>query len=117
MEVIVKEYITPDGKSPFGRWFDGLNAIAAAKIRVAIARIELGNFSNSKSVGSHVWEIKIDFGPGYRVYYGFDGEEVIILLAGGTKKDSNKIFKKLNIFGLNIKKEWVVIRYGFNKKI
>lgn len=104
MEVIVKEYITPEGKSPFGRWFEALNAPAAAKVRVAIARIEQGNFSNSKSVGANVWEFKIDFGPGYRVYFGFDGEEVIILLAGGTKKRQQQDIEKAKQLWLEYKK-------------
>jgi putative addiction module killer protein len=57
-----------------------------AKITRAIARMEQGNFSNVKSVGEGVLEYKIDFGPGYRVYFGRDGDTIVILLTGGTKK-------------------------------
>lgn len=52
----------------------------------ALVRIEQGNFSNAKSVGSGVSEYRIDFGPGYRIYFGKDGERLVILVGGGTKK-------------------------------
>ncbi len=74
------------GRSPFARWFDGLNAPAAAKVATALTRIEAGNFSNVKGVGSGVFECRIDFGPGYRVYFGKDGDTLVILVAGGSKK-------------------------------
>ncbi len=104
MQFSINEYQTTDGHSPFSKWFDNLNASAAAKVRVAIARIELGNFSNSKAVGSSVWEIKIDFGPGYRVYYGKDGDKIIILLAGGTKKRQQRDIEKAKELWLEFKK-------------
>jgi putative addiction module killer protein len=59
---------------------------AAAKVTTALARIEQGNFSRVKSVGAGVFESTIDFGPGYRIYFGKDGDALVILLAGGTKK-------------------------------
>ncbi|HEY0327728.1 MAG TPA: type II toxin-antitoxin system RelE/ParE family toxin [Rhodopseudomonas sp.] len=79
-------YYLSDGKSPFADWFEELNAAARAKVTVAIARLEQGNLSNVKSVGEGVLEQKIDFGPGYRVYFGRDGDTLVILLCGGTKK-------------------------------
>jgi len=82
----VREYFDASDRSPFRIWSDGLIGAAAAKVRTAIARLELGNFSNVKSVGSGVFERKIDFGPGYRVYFGKDGEHLVILLGGGDKK-------------------------------
>ena len=60
--------------------------VARAKVTRAIVRLEQGNFSNVKSVGEGVLEYRIDFGPGYRVYFGRDGEALVILLTGGTKK-------------------------------
>jgi putative addiction module killer protein len=80
------EYISPTGISPFGKWFDRLDAQAAAKVTVALKRMEQGNLSNTKSVGRGVQEFRIDFGPGYRVYFGRYGDEIIMLLAGGMKK-------------------------------
>jgi putative addiction module killer protein len=84
--VTLKEYIDQDGRSPFGRWFGALDPAAAARVTVALARVELGNFSSVKGVGAGVFECRIDFGPGYRVYFGKDGESLVILVAGGTKK-------------------------------
>jgi len=82
----IRTYIDPTGRSPFDLWFAKLDAIAAAKVTVAMARLEQGNLSNAKSVGKGVLEYRIDFGPGYRVYFGRDGDTLIVLLAGGTKK-------------------------------
>jgi putative addiction module killer protein len=79
-------YETEDGRIPFQKWFDGLDAVAATKVYVSLARLEAGNTSNLKSVGEGVLEQRIDFGPGYRVYLGRDGDTLIILLAGGTKQ-------------------------------
>ncbi len=82
----VVEYLDLQGKSPFARWFEGLNAEAAAKVTTALYRLAQGNFSNVKGVGSGVFEYRIDFGPGYRIYFGKDGDTVVILLGGSTKK-------------------------------
>jgi putative addiction module killer protein len=83
------EYLEADGTSPFERWFKRLNAVAAAKIMTALYKMEQGNLSNVNPVGRGVAEYKIDHGPGYRVYFGQDGKELIILLAGGSKKGQN----------------------------
>ena len=82
----IRYYVASDGHQPFAEWFAELNPVASAKIARAIARMEQGNFSNVKSVGEGVLEYRIDFGPGYRVYFGRDGETLVILLTGGTKK-------------------------------
>jgi putative addiction module killer protein len=82
----IREYLTTEGRSPYARWFDGLNARAAAKVATALVRMEQGNLSGAKGVGAGVSEYRIDFGPGYRVYFGKDGDTLIILLGGGTKK-------------------------------
>lgn len=80
------EYEEEDGTHPFSRWFENLNVPAALKVRTAVARMENGNFSNVESVGQDVSEYKLDFGPGYRIYFGKYGETLVILLGGGTKK-------------------------------
>jgi putative addiction module killer protein len=84
--VEVLEYLDLHGSSPYGEWFDGLNPPAAAKVVIAVTRLAQGNRSKIKSVGGGVHEYKIDFGPGYRVYFGRKGERLILLLGGGTKK-------------------------------
>ena len=86
----IREYIATQGRSPYARWFDGLNARAAAKVATALVRMEQGNLSSAKGVGAGVSEYRIDFGPGYRVYFGKDGDTLIILLGGGTKKRQQK---------------------------
>jgi putative addiction module killer protein len=82
----IREYHDRGGQSPFREWFDRLNADAAQKVTTALYRLGLGNFSNVKTVGSGVYECRINFGPGYRVYFGKEGERIVILLGGGTKQ-------------------------------
>ena len=82
----IREYVDETGKSPFARWHDRLDPRAAAKVTTALYRLEQGNFSNTKGIGSGILEYKIDFGPGYRIYFGRDGERLVIILGGGTKK-------------------------------
>jgi putative addiction module killer protein len=84
--VEIREYIGSDTRNLFGDWFDRLNFEAARKVTTALYRVGLGNFSNVKGVGGGVFECRIDFGPGYRIYFGKDGEQIVILLLGGTKK-------------------------------
>ena len=82
----VRQYIDRLGRNPFERWFEGLDDYVQARITVALDRVERGNFSAAKGVGAGVFELRLDFGPGYRVYFGKDGETLVILLGGGTKK-------------------------------
>ena len=86
----VLEYLDRAGSSPFAALFRSVDAPAAAKVTTALRRLELGNFSNVKGVGGGVFEYRIDFGPGYRVYFGKDGDAVVILLGGGTKKRQDR---------------------------
>ena len=82
----LEEYLDRAGRSAFGDWFGRLDAQAAAKVTTAVTRLGQGNLSNVVPVGEGVSEYKIDFGPGYRIYFGREGRELIILLGGGTKK-------------------------------
>ena len=82
----IREYIDREGGSPYAKQFNRLNAPTAAKVVSALVRMEQGNLSNTKGVGTGVSECRIDFGPGYRVYFGRDGDTLVILLGGGTKK-------------------------------
>jgi putative addiction module killer protein len=86
----LRGYIGKNGAKRFANWLDGLDAAAAAKVTIALARMEQGNLSNAKGVGAGVYECKIDFGPGYRIYFGKDGDSLIILIGGGTKKRQRK---------------------------
>ena len=84
--VEVREYLDRGGRSPYAAWFGRLNREAAAKVAAALARIQQGHLSNAKGVGASVYEYRIDFGPGYRIYFGKDGDRLVILVGGGTKK-------------------------------
>jgi putative addiction module killer protein len=79
----LKEFVSEDGRRPFAEWFLTLSAAVAARV---LANIDRVNFSNVKSVGAGVHEVKLDVGPGYRIYIGVDGDHLIILLGGGNKK-------------------------------
>lgn len=83
--VDIREYKEVGGRSPFREWVEGLTPDAARRVANALYRLGQGSFSNSRSVGAGVYECKINFGPGYRVYFGNDGERIVILLGGGTK--------------------------------
>ncbi len=90
-----QNYCEASGKEPFKDWFDNLDADAAAKVHVRITRAEQGNFGDSsitKGTGG-VRELVLDFGPGYRVYLGEDGN-IIVLLIGGIKKSQQRDIKK-----------------------
>lgn len=86
----IVQFITESGTCPFADWFDGLDTRAALKVRVAIARIEAGNLGDVKPVGEGVSERRLTYGPGYRIYFGLDGDTIVVLLTGGTKKRQNK---------------------------
>jgi putative addiction module killer protein len=80
-------YVTPDGAIPFEAWLLQVrDARAAARIRVRLDRLSLGNPGDAHAVGAGVWELRIDYGPGYRVYYERSGTAIILLLCGGDKR-------------------------------
>ena len=85
MALTVREYVTADGKSPFRAWLNSFTVTVRARIQARILRFELGNLGDHKSVGSGVWEARVMFGPGYRLYFGKDGASIIVLLVGGDK--------------------------------
>jgi putative addiction module killer protein len=85
----LEEYVREDGGNPYQKWFNGLDAQAAAKVTVAKVRLELGNTSNLEWFRG-IGEYKIDWGPGYRIYLAKEGDALIILFGGSTKKDQQK---------------------------
>ncbi len=102
MAIEINEYLDADGESPYGKWFDGLNARAAAKVTAAIDKIGRGLLGDVKSVGEGVSERRVDFGPGYRIYFGSETDgrvtKVVILLCGGTKRSQNDDILKAKNF-------------------
>ncbi|MHB8303679.1 MAG: type II toxin-antitoxin system RelE/ParE family toxin [Acidobacteriaceae bacterium] len=85
-EIEVREYIDAQGRTPYRNWLVKLDAGTRARVIAAVLRMEHGNFSAAKCVGSGLSELRLDFGPGYRVYFGSDGKQLVILLGGGSKK-------------------------------
>jgi putative addiction module killer protein len=81
----VREYLTPGGRNPFREWLDTLDVPVGARVQARVLRFELGNLGDHKTVGAGVWEARLAFGPGYRIYFGKDGGSIIVLLAGGAK--------------------------------
>lgn len=91
----VEYYITQDSKTPFLKWLESLRDIKArAKIKNRLDRVQLGNLGDYRPVGKGVWELKIDYGPGYRVYFGQIGSTIILLLCGGDKSTQQQDISK-----------------------
>ena len=82
----VREFVDSVGRNRFRLWFDKLDSTTQARITIALDRLERGNTSAAKAIGSGVSELRLDFGPGFRIYFGWDGVALVILLGGGTKK-------------------------------
>lgn len=107
-------YLTREGDAPFTEWLDTLRDVKArAKIRVSLDRLQLGNPGDSKSVGEGVSELRIDFGPGYRVYFGQDGTKLVILLCGGDKSTQQEDIKRAKRYWTDYKKR---IAHGATSK-
>lgn len=94
----IEYYLTETNKKPFKEWMDGLERATRAKIRIRLDRVRLGNLGKNRSVGEGVYELKIDYGPGYRVYYALNGKTVILLLLGGDKSTQEKDIKQAIAF-------------------
>ena len=95
----MREYLTVDGVSPFSKWHSTLSAQTRARIDRVLERFADGNLGDHKGVGEGVIESRIDTGPGYRIYYGRDGETILLLLAGGTKRNQDRDIR-------NAKERW-----------
>ena len=86
----VVEYVNEKGVSPFGEWLRALDTSPRGRIVIALARMRDGNLADTKGVGDGVFENRLDFGAGYRIYFARDGERILLLLAGGTKRRQEK---------------------------
>lgn len=83
----IRRYVTASGRDVVGEWLAGLgDARTRAKIAARLARVQAGNLGDCKPVGEGVWELRVDWGPGYRVYYARAGRSVVLLLYGGDKR-------------------------------
>jgi putative addiction module killer protein len=105
-QVIIRLYRTKDGKTPFRAWITSLRDITGrAHINAKITDLRLGHTGNCKSVGEGVTELKVDFGPGYRVYFGRRGRELVILLCGSDKDDQDTAIKQAKKYWADYKKQ------------
>jgi putative addiction module killer protein len=87
----VRSYRKPDGSYPFKDWLAGLKDFKGQQIILTrLDRLALGNPGTCRHVGDGIWELKIDFGPGYRVYFGYHGDIIVVLLSGGDKGSQNR---------------------------
>jgi len=90
----LRVYETPSGTYPFDDWLDGLrDAKGRARIQTRLDRLEQGNFGDCEPVGEGVFELRMDFGPGYRAYFAEDGPKIVLLLIGGDKSTQTKDIK------------------------
>jgi putative addiction module killer protein len=84
-------YKTTEGKAPFKEWLDALRDVnGRAKIRIRLDRVRLGNLGDHNTVYEGVWELRIDYGPGYRVYFAKEGNRLILLIIGGDKDSQRR---------------------------
>jgi len=93
--VEIRHYLTASGKDPYQQWLDDLKDLKGRVVILRrIDRIADGNFGDHKFCQQGVWELRIDFGPGYRVYYAQEGETAVILLCGGSKRGQSSDIKE-----------------------
>jgi len=95
MAVVLQYYQTADRKQPFAQWLAGLaDRLARAKVQARLARVAAGNFGDVEPVGEGVSELRIDWGPGYRVYFAQVGNVIVLLLCGGDKRTQQRDIKR-----------------------
>jgi putative addiction module killer protein len=105
----VVEYIRRDGSSPYRDWFNSLDVHAAAKVAVAMQRMELGNTSSIKWFAG-LGEYIIDWGPGYRIYLAQDGKSLIVLFGGGTKRRQQADIERVMVLLAEYKQRKITTR-------
>jgi len=102
----IKIYQDRNGKEPFTDWLESVKSTTVRlRIRKRLRRIELGNFGDFRLVADGIFELRLHFGPGYRVYYGKIGNEIILLLAGGDKSTQQRDIKKVKQYWYDYKQE------------
>lgn len=98
----IRLYRSADGRVPFSEWFDSLDDVRTKqRIDARLARIRVGNFGDAKMVGGGVHELRLDFGPGYRIYFAQEGRTIVILLCGGDKSTQQRDIKRAKQFWLS----------------
>ena len=106
--ITVDYYETLTGKQPYREWFDSLrDKKTQARIQIRVDRLEDGNPGKCEPVGSGVMELKVDFGPGYRVYFGQIGAQIVILLTGGDKDSQQRDIKRAHEYWNDYRSRYV----------
>jgi len=101
---IIRNYKTPDGREPFEEWLGSLkDKMVKAKVLERINRVRLGNFGDCKSLGEGIFELRVHYGPGYRVYFGDWNGVIVILLCGGSKRTQNRDINKAREYWQELK--------------
>ena len=106
----VREYLTADGKNPYREWLDTLDVTPRARIQARVFRFSTGNLGDHKSVGGGVWEARVMFGPGYRIYFGKDSAQLVLLLLGGDKSTQTWTWPGRRSHGRRIRRANAVAR-------
>jgi putative addiction module killer protein len=101
----VREYLDDNGRSPFRNWLQELDHATRARVQARVLRFETGNLGDHKQVGDGVWEARLAFGPGYRIYFGKSGREIVLLLLGGDKGTQRKDIKQAKQYWVTYQKE------------
>jgi putative addiction module killer protein len=95
VEYSLRHYVAANGKRPFAEWLYSLSdRNAAARVQIRLERLRLGNFGDARSLGKGLSELRIDIGPGYRVYFMVEGKSVVLLFCGGDKTTQQKDIRR-----------------------
>jgi putative addiction module killer protein len=97
MKLTIREYLSADGKSYFREWLDTLDVPVRARIQARVFRFEMGNLGDHKAIGGGIWEARVMFGPGYRIYFGKEGNSTILILLGGNKSSQAGDIRKAQL--------------------
>ena len=89
MLLSIREYVADDGATPFRLWLETLDVGIRARVQARVLRFELGNLGDHKAIGAGVWEARLFFGSGFRLYFGKSGWSTIVLLLGGSKSSQH----------------------------
>lgn len=101
----IRLYQTADGRVPFSDWFESLrDDKTKQRIDARLARVRLGNLGDCKGVGGGIFELRVDFGPGFRIYFAQQGTEIIILLCGGDKSTQSRDIKRAKEYWARFKR-------------
>ena len=106
----VREYLTADGRNPYREWLDTLDVTPRARIQARVLRFSTGNLGDHKSVGGGVWEARVMFGPGYRIYFGKDGAQLVLLCSAATSPPRRWTWPGRRSHGRRIRRTNVVAR-------